>query len=322
MPSGFFALLDDIAVLAKAAATSLDDVVLGAGKAAGKTAAVLVDDAAVSPSYVVGLSPKRELPVVWKIAMGSFKNKFLFVIPAAMILSWLAPGVLPYLLIVGGAYLCFEGAEKVLGWIGLVKPHHKAGTVAASGTELEKSMISGAVRTDLILSTEIMLISLASVDEDNWIKKLLMLLLIGFLMTVAVYGAVALLVKLDDIGLHLAQRKNRLAQSFGTGVIKVMPGVFKTLTVVGTLAMLWVGGHLVWKSVGDVGVALFADSLHGLEEFFHHYHPLLAWLGDTAASTLFGFITGAVLYYAIHPILKFVAKKKGTKSEASLAKES
>jgi predicted DNA repair protein MutK len=321
MASGFFALLDDIAVLAKAAATSLDDVAVGAGKSASKTAAVLIDDAAVSPQYVQGLSPKRELPVVWKIALGSFRNKFLFVIPAAMILSWLAPGVLPYLLILGGSYLAFEGAEKVLTWFGLVKHHHKAGTLAA-GTDLEKSMVASAVRTDLILSTEIMLISLASVDEDNWIKKLLMLFLIGFLMTIAVYGAVGLLVKLDDIGLHMAQRQNRGVKAFGTGIIKVMPNVFKTLTFVGTLAMLWVGGHLVWKSLGDVGVKFFADSLHGIEEFFHHYHPLLAWLGDTAVSTLFGFILGAILFYAIHPLTKLIPKKKGTEAETAHSKES
>lgn len=320
MASGFFALLDDIAVLAKAAAVGIDDVALGAGKAAMKTSAVMVDDMAVSPQYVQGLSPARELPVVWKITLGSLRNKFLFVIPAAMILSWLAPGVLPFLLIFGGAYLVFEGGEKILGWMGLVKAHHKAGSLE-TGSALEKSMINSAVRTDLILSTEIMLISLASVDEDNWIKKLLMLLLIGLLMTVAVYGAVGLLVKLDDIGLHMTQRKSRGVRAFGFGIIKTMPGVFKTLTIVGTLAMLWVGGHLVWKSLGDVGVKFFADSLHSVEEFFHHFNEVLAWFGDTAVSTLFGAVLGIALYYAIHPLIKLI-QKKGSKSEALHSKES
>lgn len=309
MASGFSLLLRDIALLAKSAAVGIDDVALGAGKASVKTVGVIVDDTAVAPQYVQGISPKRELTVVIKIALGSFRNKFLFIIPLAMILSWLAPQVLPFLLVVGGSYLVFEGAEKVLEWLKLVKEHVEDGHLTA-GTNLEKSMISSAVRTDLILSTEIMLIALSSVDEDNWIKKLLMLLLIGFVMTIAVYGAVALLVKLDDIGLALVRGTERRSfRLFGLSIVKTMPGVFTFLTVVGTLAMLWVGGHLVWKSLGDIGVGIFSDSLHHVEEFFHHFHPVLGWLGDTAASTLFGAVLGVVLFYIIHPLTGIFEKK-------------
>jgi predicted DNA repair protein MutK len=308
MASGFSLLLRDIALLAKSAAVGIDDVALGAGKASVKTVGVIVDDAAVSPQYVQGISPKRELGVVIKIALGSFRNKFLFIIPLAMILSWLAPQVLPFLLVVGGSYLVFEGGEKLLEWMKLVKEHEEEHL--AVGTNLEKTMVSSAVRTDLILSTEIMLIALASVDEDNWIKKLLMLLLIGFVMTIAVYGAVALLVKLDDIGLALVRRtQSRSLRLFGLSIVKTMPGVFTFLTVVGTLAMLWVGGHLVWKSLGDIGVGIFADSLHHVEEFFHHFHPVLGWLGDTATSTLFGAVLGVILFYIIHPLTGLFKKK-------------
>lgn len=317
MPSGFLALLDDIAVLAKAAATSLDDVALGAGKSASKTAAVVIDDMAVSPQYVQGLSPKRELPVVWKITLGSLRNKFLIIIPIAMLLSWLAPQVLPFLLIAGGSYLVYEGAEKLLGWMGLVK-HHAEDKVIVSGEALEKVMVSSAVRTDLILSTEIMLIALSSVHEDNWIKKLLMLFVIAVVMTLIVYGAVGLLVKLDDIGLHMANRKISGVRLFGVGIIKTMPWIFKTLTVVGTLAMLWVGGHLVWKSLGDIGVAFFADSLHMVEDFFHSYPAMVAWFGDTAASIVFGLTLGVVFFYAIHHIAVILKSRKLEKVDHEL----
>lgn len=308
MSSGLFALLDDIVVLARAAATSLDDVALGASKAASKSVAVIVDDAAVTPKYVVGLSPKRELPVIWKITLGSLKNKFIFIIPAAMILSWLAPWMLPYFLILGGAYLCFEGSEKVLTWMRLLKAHDEK-AIAGAGTELERKMVNSAVRTDLILSTEIMLISLAAVDEDNWIMKLLMLCLIGLAMTALVYGAVAILVKLDDVGLYLASKKNQLAQTFGRGLVKVMPSIFTTLTIVGTLAMLWVGGHLVWKSLGDVGVPIFESSLYAVEGFFHTWGGIFAWLGNTSVSIIFGMIVGVLVFVFAHPISNFLKNR-------------
>ena len=293
--------------------TSLDDVALGASRTAVKTSGVIVDDIAATPQFVAGLSPKRELPVVWKITKGSLRNKFLIVIPLLMLLSWLLPGALPYLLVAGGTYLAFEGAEKVLLWTKLLKEHHQVeGPIGIMGSEeLEKKMVRGAVTTDLVLSTEIMLISLSTIDTDNWITKLVMLCLVGFSLTVLIYGLVGFLIKLDDIGLHMARRKARGVRLFGLGLIKAMPKVFSTLTIVGTLAMLWVGGHLVWKSLGDIGIPFFADTLHGLEEFFHHFHGAIAWTGDTLASAIFGLIWGLIVFVPVHFISGAIARRRG-----------
>jgi predicted DNA repair protein MutK len=297
MASGLFALLDDIAVLARASAASVDDIVLGASRASVKSAGILIDDAAVTPGYVMGLSPKRELPVVGKITLGSLRNKFLIVIPAILLLSAFAPWVFPYLLIIGGSYLVYEGAEKVLGWLGLHGHSEKHLAAVTGNAEGEKKMVSSAVRTDLVLSIEIMLISLSALEleDNNWISQLLALSFIALLMTALVYGAVAVLVKLDDIGVHLSFKKKAFVKNFGLGLVKAMPKVFSVLSIVGTLAMLWVGGHLLWKSAGDVGVKFAYDSLHVVEDFFHHFHPVLAWFGDTIASALIGLVIGMIL---------------------------
>jgi len=312
MPSGFFALLDDISVLAKASLATIDDVALAAGRTAVKTSGVIVDDVAVAPSLVTGLSPARELPVIWKITKGSLRNKFLIVIPLLMLLSWLLPAALPYLLVIGGSYLAFEGAEKFLLMVNLLKGHKEERLAANSSEELEKKMVTSAVTTDLVLSTEIMLISLSSIDIDNWISKLLMLCIVAVGLTALVYGVVGLLIKVDDIGLHMARRKDRRIRLFGLGLLQAMPAVFKTLSVVGTFAMLWVGGHLVWKSLGDIGIELFSHSLHGLEEFFHHYHGIIAWFGETLASTAFGILWGVLIFLPVHFIGAAIAKRRGT----------
>jgi predicted DNA repair protein MutK len=312
MPSGFFALLDDISVLAKASLATIDDVALGASRTAVKTSGVIVDDIAVAPQLVTGLSPKRELPVIWKITKGSLRNKFLIVIPLLMLLSWLLPAALPYLLVIGGSYLAFEGAEKFLLMVKLLKGHKEERLAANSSEELEKKMVTSAVTTDLVLSTEIMLISLSSIDIDNWISKLLMLSIVAIGLTALVYGVVGLLIKVDDIGLHMARRKGRGVRLFGLGLLQAMPGVFKTLSVVGTFAMLWVGGHLVWKSLGDIGIEIFSHSLHGLEEFFHHYHGIIAWFGETLASTAFGILWGVLIFLPVHFIGAAIAKRRGT----------
>lgn len=312
MPSGFFALLDDIAVLAKASAASIDDVALGAARTSAKTTAVVVDDIAVAPSLVTGLSPKRELPVIWKITKGSLRNKLLLVIPLLMVLSWLLPAALPYLLIVGGSYLAFEGAERFLVLIRLLKEHKEAKLAASSSEALEKKMVNSAVTTDLVLSVEIMLISLSSIAIDNWISKLIMLVLIGVALTVLTYGVVGLLIKIDDIGLHLARREKRSVRLFGLGLLQAMPVIFSVLSVVGTFAMLWVGGHLVWKSLGDIGLGLFSHSLHGVEEFFHQANGAVAWLGETLASTTFGILWGCLIFLPIHAIGGALAKRRGT----------
>lgn len=290
MAAGLIALLDDVVLLAKQAAASLDDVALGAAKSASKTVGVIIDDAAVTPQYVQSISPKRELGVIYKISLGSLRNKFLMIIPAAMILTFLAPWVLPFLLIAGGLYLSFEGSHKVIEALTHTAHEHES-------TSDEKEIVSSAVRTDLVLSTEIMLIALASIDVENWIMKVLMLCLIGVIMTLVVYGSVGLLVKLDDIGLYFAKNgKTSFSRRFGINVARSMPKVFSVLTVIGTAAMLWVGGHLIWKSVGDVGVEWASHSLHAFEEIGN---PILAWTAETLSAAVAGLMIGFALYYAI-----------------------
>jgi uncharacterized protein len=268
----------------------VDDILSAALKASAKTAGVVIDDAAVTPQYVQGLSPARELPVVWRIARGSLLNKFLIIIPLALLLSAFAPWVLPYLLIVGGTYLCFEGAEKVMEWFGF---HH-----AAAETEVrdEKKLVSGAVRTDLILSTEIMLISLASLDPDLGIwMTLAALVVIGLGMTAIVYGAVGLLVKIDDIGLHLMVKEAPAARVLGARIVQSMPVVFKVISVVGTVAMLWVGGHLVIANLAETIWHAPYDLLHAVTDALGAAGPVIVWLADTAVSALFGFVLGIVV---------------------------
>lgn len=300
MAGGFFALLDDIAALAKMAAASMDDVAAGATKASIKSVGVIIDDTAVTPQYVRGLSPARELPIVWKITLGSLRNKFLFILPAAMVLSWIAPWVLPILLIVGGTYLCFEGAEKVLGWLGVAHEdeHVKSqGDPLLSAQEREKKIVRSAVRTDLVLSTEIMLIALGSVDDPVWWERLLIMGGVALLMTALVYGVVAILVKLDDLGLHMTTHESRpFTVTVGLGLVKGMPKVFSLLGVVGTIAMLWVGGHIFIENISHVG-------FHGLHDVVSMVTapviawgvPALAWVAETVCSGAVGLALGLVV---------------------------
>lgn len=268
----------------------VDDILSAALKASAKTAGVVIDDAAVAPQYVQGLTPARELPVVGRIALGSLANKFLIIIPIAMLLTAFAPWVLPWLLIVGGTYLCFEGAEKVLEWFGF---HHTAGDDDARD---EKRLVAGAVRTDLILSTEIMLIGLSSIDEDlGFWMRLAVLALIALAMTALVYGAVALLVKLDDIGLKMAKNPAARVRHTGMRIVRSMPTAFRVISVVGTIAMLWVGGHLVVSNLGEVGWHAPIDLLHGLEHALDPAGPVVVWLGDTLVSAVAGLALGLVI---------------------------
>lgn len=313
-----FALLDDMVMMARAAAASMDDIAMGAAKASTKSAGVIIDDAAVTPQYVSGISPKRELSIVGSIALGSIRNKVLFIIPLALLLTWLAPWALPILLILGGAYLVFEGAEKVLGWVGL---HHEEHHVQGAGGNAisEKKVISSAIRTDLVLSAEIMLISLSALeltDSNNWIAKVVALLIIAAAMTVAVYGSVALLVKMDDVGIHMLKRDNRFVKRMGANLVKAMPKIFNLLSVVGTIAMLWVGGHLLWKSSGDLGFVLAYDSLHGLEHLLHPAGEFVTWLGDTFVSAVIGLLAGLLVVAVITLFGKLVRKLKKKSVEA------
>ncbi|MFT4051464.1 MAG: DUF808 domain-containing protein [Microbacterium sp.] len=268
----------------------VDDILSAALKASAKSAGVVIDDAAVSPQYVEGLTPARELPVVGRIALGSLRNKFLIIIPIALLLTAFAPWALPWLLVVGGTYLCFEGAEKVLEWFGF---HHSE---SEEGARDEKRLVAGAVRTDLILSAEIMLIGLAAVDEDlTFWPRLAVLAIIALGMTALVYGAVALLVKLDDIGLRLAASTSPGVARFGDGVVAAMPTVFRVISVIGTIAMLWVGGHLVLTNLGEIGWALPVETLHAVEHALESLGAVVVWIGETLVSAIAGLALGLVI---------------------------
>ncbi|KGJ74881.1 ABC transporter [Cryobacterium roopkundense] len=265
----------------------VDDILTAALKASAKTAGVVIDDAAVTPQYVQGLSPARELHVVWRIALGSLFNKFVIIIPLALLLSAFAPWVLPFLLILGGTYLCFEGAEKVTEWFGV---HHSPGETESRD---EKKLIFGAIRTDLILSTEIMLIALASLDPDFGIWMTLgALVVIGLGMTVLVYGAVALLVKIDDIGLTLMKNPVRRVRRTGVRIVASMPAVFSVIGIIGTVAMLWVGGHLVIANLAATFWHAPYDALHVVTHAVEAAGPVVVWLTDTAMSAVFGLLLG------------------------------
>ncbi len=282
----------------------VDDILGAALKASAKSAGVVIDDAAVTPQYVQGITPARELPVVGKIALGSIANKFLVIIPIALLLTAFAPWALPYLLIIGGAFLCFEGAEKVLEWFGVHHGH------ADDGPRDEKKLIWGAIRTDLILSSEIMLISLSNLDDDSdfW-RTVAILSVIAVMMTVIVYGAVALLVKIDDLGLRAMKNPARGVRRFGARIVASMPAVFRTISIVGTVAMLWVGGHLVLENVGNVGLTFTLDLLHGVEHLLHDAGGVVVWIGETFVSAIAGLLVGLVVV----GVVMLVARLRGTR---------
>lgn len=295
MASSFFALFDDIAVLAKAAAASVDDVVAGAAKASAKATGVVIDDAAVTPQYVQGISPRRELPIVWRITRGSLVNKAIIIV-AIMLLSLWAPWVFPWLLLVGGTYLAYEGAHKVWHWVQEARgaAHEPTVEEVVERTETdEKSIVSSAVRTDLVLSTEIMLISLSNIDTDSWTMRLAMLVVVAIVMTVAVYGVVALLVKMDDAGLWMRRRRPRWVKVLGIWLVKAMPWVFRLLTVVGVVAMLWVGGHILVANLAEVGVPWPYDAVHAITHAVGG-PAIVTWLIDSGLSAVFGLLWGAV----------------------------
>jgi predicted DNA repair protein MutK len=297
MSAGLFGLLDDIAALARLAAASVDDIGAAAGRATAKAAGVVIDDTAVTPQYVHGITADRELPMIKRIAIGSLRNKLVFILPAALLLSQFVPGLLTPILMIGATYLCYEGAEKVLGRI-LGHDAHAAPT-ATAGEDAEKQMTSGAIRTDFILSAEIMVIALNEVADQPFLPRLIILVVVALVITIAVYGVVALIVKMDDIGLSLAQRTSRFAQTVGRGLVTAMPKLLAALSAIGTVAMLWVGGHILLVGTDDVGWHAPYGLVHHAEEFVHHavqgVGGLLAWLVNTAASAVVGLIVGAVV---------------------------
>ncbi|HKP08246.1 MAG TPA: DUF808 domain-containing protein [Microbacterium sp.] len=281
----------------------VDDILSAALKASAKTAGVVVDDAAVTPQYVQGLTPARELPVIAKIAIGSLLNKFVIIIPLALLLTAFAPWLLPWLLIVGGSYLCFEGAEKVMEWFGA---HHGPGQDEPRD---ERRLVFGAVRTDLILSTEIMLISLASLDKDFGIWLTLgALSVIALGMTLLVYGVVALLVKIDDIGIGMAKSSVRRIRATGEGIVRSMPTVFRIISVVGTVAMLWVGGHLVIANLAETFWHGPYDLVHAVTHVVEQLGPVVVWLVDTALSAVFGLVLGLIIAGVVMAVMRAVKR--------------
>jgi uncharacterized protein len=294
---GFFALLDDIVAMAKLAAASLDDVGAAAGRASAKAAGVVIDDTAVTPRYVHGFSPDRELPVIRKIAVGSLRNKLLIILPAALLLSQFLPWLLTPILMCGGTYLCYEGAEKLWEKFG-GHGHHEPAPVV--GGPDEKAMVAGAIRTDLILSAEIMVIALNEVAGEPLVSRAVTLLVVALAMTVLVYGVVAVIVKMDDVGLHLATERSGALASLGRGLVAAMPMVLATLSNVGIVAMLWVGGHILLVGLDDLGWHPPYELVHHAEEAILHAVPgfageALAWLTNTAASAVLGVIVGAIV---------------------------
>ena len=304
MAGGLVALLDDIAALAKLAAASIDDVGMAAGRATAKAAGVVVDDTAVTPRYVQGFTPDRELPVIKRIAIGSLRNKLLFITPAALLLSQFAPWALTPLLMIGGTYLCFEGAEKV--WEKFGGGHHEDHTpVVLDSAEQEKVMTAGAIRTDFILSSEIMVISLNEVANEPFVMRAAILLVVAIAMTALVYGVVAFIVKMDDIGLHLAKEGSGPRRAFGRGMVSAMPKILAGLSTIGIVAMLWVGGHIVLKGTDDLGFHTIYGWVHHLEEKAHHLGgAVLGWLTNTTASAIFGLLLGAMVVAIVTAVHK------------------
>src|SRR5689334_25203300 len=297
MSAGLAALLDDVAALARMSAASLDDIAAGAGQASVKAVGVIVDDTAVTPRYVEGFRPERELPVIRRIAVGSLRNKLLYILPAALALSELLPWLLTPLLMAGGAYLCYEGAEKVWEAIG---PHHdRAETPAgAEGSDREDALVASAIRTDFILSAEIMVISLDEVAHEPLVSRAVILVVVAFAITALVYGAVAVIVKMDDVGVRIARTGDGAAASVGRGLVRAMPVVMSVLSTVGIAAMLWVGGHILLAGLDDLGVPGPYAAVHHLEEDVRHAvgaaGGVAAWVTNTAASAVVGLVVGAV----------------------------
>jgi hypothetical protein len=308
MPSGLAALLDDVAAIAKLAAASVDDVGAAAGRAGAKAAGVVIDDTAVTPRYVTGFTPDRELPIIARIAKGSLRNKLLILLPAALALSALLPWAITPLLMLGAAYLCFEGAEKV--WEAVAgREHSLAEDVAElSSAEHERNMVSGAVRTDFILSAEIMAIALAEVASEPFWTRAMILAVVAVAITVGVYGVVGLIVKMDDIGLHMAERRNRGSQAVGRALVHAMPKVMAALSTIGIAAMIWVGGGIIVHGLEVFGLAGPAHLIHDAGEAAAHAVPAIGgaveWTVGAIGSGLLGLAIGALIVAVHHKLAR------------------
>jgi predicted DNA repair protein MutK len=353
MASGLIALLDDMAAIAKVAASSIDDVVVQATKAGTKAAGIVIDDAAVTPRYVVGFASDRELPIIWKIALGSLKNKLLFLLPAALLLSTLAPWAITPLLMAGGVYLCFEGYEKLHSLVVPHDAHHDdpAGAEATSAEALEAQKVSGAIRTDFILSAEIMAITLSTVADQDLAMRAVVLAAVGIGITIAVYGVVALIVKADDAGAAMARSErpftaigwvfggrpepanlpapspfdrmlSPITQPFGRGLVRFMPVLLSALSLIGTAAMLWVGGDIILHGLAGYGLAgpehLVKDLAKAAGESAPALGGVVTWVVGALFSAIAGTAIGAaaapVVTYVIAPLMKRLPRRSARQS--------
>ncbi len=313
MPSGIVALLDDISVIARAAAASVDDISVAAGKAGSKAAGVVIDDAAVTPSYVTGLTPDRELPIIAKITKGSLINKLLILLPGALLLSELLPWAIIPILMLGGLFLSYEGAEKVMEKLGGEKHGKTLEDVIEDPVEFEKERTQGAIRTDLILSAEIMAITLNEVADESLLVRAGVLALVGVAITVVVYGSVALIVKMDDIGLHLAEKPALMAQKLGRALLNAMPRLLTLLSIVGTVAMLWVGGGIILHGLEELGLGTLTHLAHDLQHWVEHatgaLGGALGWLAYAVQSAIVGLVLGTIVALLLHKVLHFGEEK-------------
>ncbi len=294
MAGGLLALLDDIAALVKMTAATLDDIPAQVAKTGAKVSGVVIDDAAVTPKYVVGLDPKRELAIIYNIARRSLINKLLFLAPGALLLGYVAPWVITPILMFGGAYLCFEGYEKVHGMFAKHHDDHHDGmpdgVITITPEQLEAERTDSAVRTDMILSAEIIAITYATVADRDFTYQIIVLLSIAVAITVAVYGFVGMIVKADDVGLYLAKRSRMgLVRALGRGLVRGMPPFLKILGIIGTAAMLWVGGEIIAHGIAPLHHAL--EHLHGMLA----QSPVIAWLAKASLCAIGGLLLGAIV---------------------------
>ncbi|MGV0384666.1 DUF808 domain-containing protein [Corynebacterium sp. 22_2729] len=320
MAAGLAALLDDIALIAKKAAATTDDVAAMAGRTSTKAAGVVIDDAAVTPKFVAGVTPARELPIIWKITKGSLVNKLVIILPIILLLSWLLPGALTPLLMLGGFYLSYEGAEKVLHKLGL--GGHEEDTAdtensadaetpedadnADNAAQSEDALVRGAVFTDLILSAEIMVISLNEVADQPLLNRTLVLIIVALLITFAVYGLVGLLIKIDDMGLALMSKEGASegTKKFGRLLVQGMPKLLTAIGIIGTLAMLWVGGHILLVGLDELGLHWPYEKVHHVVERVEHLGGAVTWFTETGFSLIFGLIIGAIIVAVVAGVKK------------------
>jgi predicted DNA repair protein MutK len=298
MAGGLVGLLDDVAAIAKLAAASIDDVGAAAGRASVKAAGVVVDDTAVTPAYVQGLAADRELPIVKRIAKGSLRNKVVFILPAALILSEVAPLLVEIILMCGGAFLCYEGAHKVHHKLAHRRNHDHASTevpAVAVGADAEEATVQSAIRTDFILSAEIMVIALKDVIDEGFVSRAVILLVVAVLITAVVYGVVALIVKMDDVGLRMVESGRPSSVRLGRRLVNGMPVVLAVLSTVGVAAMLWVGGHILIAGADELGWSWPYDTVHsaeGLVDGVAGIGGVLGWMMNTLLSAVVGLTVG------------------------------